>query len=147
MTEDGKTISHAVEWNNHGEAVYEKTGFVEEHGFISGTTVPVTAGIEVVETLEAETVNPAPIVRDCLDGRVYLTEGSPFYQAQEWFLEFLLQVNDDQMLYNFRDAAGLNKKGAPEMIGWDAPDSNLRGHTTGHYLSGLACVTGRPAAR
>ena len=150
VTEDGKTISHAVEWNNHGEAVYEKTGFVEEHGFISGTTVPVTAGIEVVETLEAETVNPVPIVRDCSDGRVYLIEGSPFYQAQEWFLEFLLQVNDDQMLYNFRDAAGLNKKGAPEMIGWDAPDSNLRGHTTGHYLSGLALcyrATGSPVIR
>jgi DUF1680 family protein len=52
--------------------------------------------------------------------------------------EFLLTLDDDRMLYNFREAAGLDKKGAQPMSGWDAPECNLRGHTTGHYLSALA---------
>lgn len=89
VTEDGKTISHAVEWNNHGEAVYEKNRIRGGTRLYIRTTVPVTAGIEVVETLEAETVNPVPVVRDTVrTGWVYLIEGSPFYQAQEWFLGF-----------------------------------------------------------
>ena len=69
---------------------------------------------------------------------VKLTEGSFFYDSQENMLKFLLYVDDDQMLYNFRIASGLDTKGAPPMEGWDAPDSQLRGHTTGHYLSALA---------
>ena len=52
--------------------------------------------------------------------------------------EFLLSVDDDRMLYNFRDVAGLDKKGAQPMLGWDAPECNLKGHTTGHYLSAIA---------
>jgi DUF1680 family protein len=53
-------------------------------------------------------------------------------------LEFLLTLDDDSLLYNFREAAGLDKKGAQPMLGWDAPECNLKGHTTGHYLSALA---------
>jgi uncharacterized protein len=52
--------------------------------------------------------------------------------------EFLLNINDDRMLYNFRDAASLDKKGADPMLGWDAPECKLKGHTTGHYLSAIA---------
>ena len=57
---------------------------------------------------------------------------------------FLLSVDDDQMLYNFRTPAGLDTLGAPQMVGWDVPECLLRGHTTGHYLSALArcyCAT------
>mgnify|MGYP002520384230 CR=1 FL=1 len=28
------------------------------------------------------------------------------------------------------------------MTGWDAPECNLKGHTTGHFLSGLALCYG-----
>ena len=57
--------------------------------------------------------------------------------------EFLLGCDDDQMLYNFRSAAGLSTKGAAPMSGWDSPECLLRGHTTGHYLSAIAlCSVG-----
>ncbi|HZJ83133.1 MAG TPA: beta-L-arabinofuranosidase domain-containing protein, partial [Clostridia bacterium] len=52
--------------------------------------------------------------------------------------EFLLATDDDRMLYNFRDVAGLDKKGAQPMLGWDAPEGNLKGHTSGHYLTAIA---------
>jgi len=64
--------------------------------------------------------------------------GGIFAQNKRRMLEWLLTVNDDTMLYNFRDAAGIDTKGAPTMTGWDAPECLLKGHTSGHYLSSLA---------
>lgn len=77
-------------------------------------------------------------VKECLEAEVRLIEGSAFYESQENMLKFLLSVDDDRMLYNFRRASGLDTKGAKPLDGWDAPDGKLRGHTTGHYLSALA---------
>ena len=41
-------------------------------------------------------------------GSVTLKPGSMFYEAQEKMAEFLKKTDDDQMLYNFRAAAGLD---------------------------------------
>lgn len=69
---------------------------------------------------------------------VRLLPGTAFYDRQQDMNEFLLAQDDDSMLYNFRRAAGLPTLGAEPMRGWDAEECKLRGHTTGHYLSGLA---------
>jgi len=61
-----------------------------------------------------------------------------FDENRQRFEEFLLNCDDDQMLYNFRAACGLPTKNAEPMTGWDSPEGLLRGHTTGHYLSGIA---------
>lgn len=61
-----------------------------------------------------------------------------FKKAQDDMLKFLLTVDVDEILYNFREVAGLDTKGANPMTGWDAPNCNLKGHTTGHYLSAFA---------
>ena len=61
-----------------------------------------------------------------------------FDENRKRFEECLLNYNDDQMLYNFRVACGLSTKDAEPMTGWDSPEGLLRGHTTGHYLSGIA---------
>jgi len=61
-----------------------------------------------------------------------------FDDNRKRFEVFLLGVCDDQMLYNFRVACGLPTKDAQPMTGWDSPEGLLRGHTTGHYLSGIA---------
>ncbi len=37
-------------------------------------------------------------------------------------VKFLLAQDDDQMLYNFRTAAGLSTQGAEPMTGWDADE-------------------------
>ncbi|MDQ8737713.1 beta-L-arabinofuranosidase domain-containing protein [Paenibacillus sp. LHD-38] len=65
-------------------------------------------------------------------------EASPFTENRDSTYSYLLFVDNDRMLYTFRDAAGLDTKGAQPLGGWDAPNSNLRGHSTGHYLSALA---------
>lgn len=137
VTKEGRTIPHLLEWDNGGEAVYETIGTVKEHGVIAGTKFDVDGEIEVVEHLTAAEKDRTPAVHDAA-ADAYLSGESFFTRAQKWSEDFLLSVNDDQMLYNFRSASGLDTKDAPEMIGWDAPECNLKGHTTGHYLSGLA---------
>lgn len=73
-------------------------------------------------------------------GKVSLdsTGASEFTKNRDGMYKYLLSVSDDSMLYNFRNAAGLDLKGAAPLQGWDEPNGNLRGHTTGHYLSALA---------
>jgi len=63
---------------------------------------------------------------------------SPFTANRDRTVNYLKSCNDDSMLYVFRQAAGLSTKGASPLGGWDAPDSKLRGHTTGHYLLALS---------
>lgn len=137
-TEEGKTIAHAVEWEKSDKVKREETVDFQAEGFLKGTKVPVKAILHVVEKLEEDNMDNKPIVHPFMKGEVSLQGKSSFLNAQERVKSFLLSVNDDQMLVNFRRAAGLDTLGAPEMIGWDAPDGLLRGHTTGHYLSALA---------
>lgn len=137
QTKEGKVIPHLVEWKNEGERRYKEAGTVQEYGKVAGTKVDVIATVEVKNCVEVEKMNQMSRAQET-DKDTVLSGESFFKKAQNWSEEFLLSVNDDQMLYNFRAASGVDTKGAPEMIGWDAPDSNLRGHTTGHYLSGLA---------
>lgn len=137
-TENGKTIVHAVEWEKSGKLKPTETGDLHIKGFLKGTKIPVKAIVHVVEKLDQEIMDNTPLVHAFTKGEVSLQGESPFMNAQERVKTFLLSVNDDQMLVNFRRAAGLDTLGAPEMIGWDAPDGLLRGHTTGHYLSALA---------
>lgn len=137
-TESGKTISHSVEWTDSDRIRADKTGELHAEGFLKGTEIPVHAVLHVAEQSEPEIIDKAAKVSAFTKGEVRLEGESPYLAAQERVREFLLSVDDDQMLVNFRRAAGLDTLGAPEMIGWDAPDGLLRGHTTGHYLSALA---------
>jgi DUF1680 family protein len=67
---------------------------------------------------------------------------SLFTENRDRTLAYLLSLDDDRMLYNFRATAGLDLKGAQPLGGWDEPTGNLRGHSTGHYLSALAQAYG-----
>lgn len=69
---------------------------------------------------------------------IRLLPGSPFYDRQKDMLEFLADQDTDSMLCNFRKAAGLPAGTAKPMTGWDSWECKLRGHTTGHYLSGIS---------
>lgn len=135
--DDGRIISHLVEWDVPTLQRYEQSGNYKASGKIKDTKYKFTADIIVDETVKFEKVLPQVLKTVSLES-VSLTQGTPFFEAQQNRLAFLLNVNDDQMLYNFRSAANMDTLGAPEMIGWDAPNSLLKGHTTGHYLSALA---------
>lgn len=43
-----------------------------------------------------------------------------------------------QQLYNYRDTYGLSTEGYTKSDGWDSPDTKLKGHGSGHYMSAIA---------
>jgi len=63
---------------------------------------------------------------------------SAFLHAQRMTEAYLLRLQPDRMLHNFRVNAGLQPK-APVYGGWESEptweDINCHGHTLGHYLS------------
>lgn len=138
VTQDGDTIPHPVTWYEGGSIFFQESGKYRAKGVLTGTSVSVEAEILVSDSLKVEKADRVPSVRECSEAVVRLLAGSAFYDAQERMREFLLSVDDEQMLYNFRKASGLDVRGASPMEGWDSPDSQLRGHTTGHYMSALA---------
>jgi len=95
----------------------------------SSRPVPTSAGVPDAVALKA---TPFPL-RD-----VRLLDG-PFKQAMQLDQEYLFALDPDRLLHSFRLNAGLPSTAAP-LGGWEAPDVELRGHTTGHYLSALALM-------
>lgn len=85
-----------------------------------------------------ETHRPINTMKHPSVGEVRLLKGTPFYQGQENMNRFLLELDPDSLLFNFRKASGLDTGDAEPMTGWDADECKLKGHTTGHYLSGLS---------
>jgi len=79
---------------------------------------------------------------------VRLLDG-PFRASQLRNLDYLLFLDPDRMLHTFRLNYGRQSPAVP-CRGWEAPNMEVRGHTTGHLLSGLALSyanTGSPQAR
>ncbi len=140
-TKNGEVISHFVTWEGGDERNYSEPGQVTVRGKLKDTDYAFSAVVRLKEKINRYAPH-VPQLQTFPPGDVVLSKGSLFRQAQDRRLAFLLTVDDDQMLYNFRTAAGLDTKGAAKMIGWDSPDSLLRGHTTGHYLSALALCYG-----
>jgi len=67
---------------------------------------------------------------------VRLLEG-PFRRAMELDGAYLLALDPERLVRNFRVNAGLPAPGQP-LGGWEAPDCELRGHFVGHYMSACA---------
>ena len=61
----------------------------------------------------------------------------PLRDALERNHTYLLSLDLDRLLHNFRVNAGLPSNAKP-LGGWEAPNVELRGHFTGHFLSGSA---------
>jgi uncharacterized protein len=70
---------------------------------------------------------------------VQLAQDSVYGQAQQTNLEYLLLLDVDRLLWNFRKQAGLAAPGTP-YGGWEGADVELRGHFVGMlYLSSEVC--------
>ena len=63
----------------------------------------------------------------------------PFQHAQELDRQYLLSLDVDRLLRNFRINAGLPSDAQP-LGGWEAPNGELRGHFVGHFLSACALM-------
>jgi DUF1680 family protein len=79
---------------------------------------------------------------------VRLLDG-PFRDAMLRDKAYLLSLDADRLLHNFRVNAGLPSAAKP-YGGWEAPGCELRGHSVGHYLSACSLMfasTGDPALK
>jgi DUF1680 family protein len=67
----------------------------------------------------------------------------PFLDAQKLDEAYLLRLEPDRMLANFRSNAGLQPR-APVYGGWESVEPwvwiRCHGHTLGHYLTAAACM-------
>ncbi len=69
---------------------------------------------------------------------------SPFKQNMERESKWIMSLSVDRLLHSFRNTAGVyaGREGGymtvKKLGGWESLDCELRGHTTGHILSGLA---------
>ncbi len=69
---------------------------------------------------------------------VRLLDG-PFRHAMELDRRYVLSLDPDRLLHDFRVNAGLPSSAEP-LGGWEEPKCEVRGHFTGHYLSACALL-------
>jgi uncharacterized protein len=79
-----------------------------------------------------------PRVRPFSLNQVQLDSG-PLQQARDWNRAYMMRLDNDRLLHNFRVTAGLPSDAEP-LGGWEAPTSELRGHFVGHYLSACSML-------
>lgn len=83
--------------------------------------------------------NGADFLREVPLHDVRLDPDSIYGKAQQTNLEYLLILDVDRLVWSFRKQAGLPTPGKP-YGGWEAPDTELRGHFVGHYMSASALM-------
>jgi len=109
---------------------------------------PFAAPIEFTRHDVALKVKPFPMTQVRVTGGV-------FKEAEDANRAYMSRLAADRLLYNFRQNAGLDLKGAEPLGGWEAPadgkhGTELRGHFIGHFLSASALLyasTGDKEAR
>lgn len=89
-----------------------------------------------------------PIEAYCFDLCDVKLLDSPFYQNMERNGKWLSSIDNNRLLHSYRINAGIPSKGgdpdfwasAKAYGGWERLDIEVRGHTLGHVLSGLALM-------
>lgn len=112
---------------------------------------PPTAGVEGVRQtvarlggdpftrpIEFRRQDVTPGLRPFALSEVRLGDG-PFRELHQANAAYMKRLPVDRLLHTFRINAGLPSSAEP-LGGWEAPQGELRGHFTGHYLS--ACALG-----
>lgn len=114
---------------------YEIGGFVigdetTDNGY------PVKAQIKVVaggyQTPEKEVAHTFSLADVSIDGDNRLTHN------RDEAIREICSWDVTQQLYNYRDTYGLSTEGYTKSDGWDSPDTKLKGHGSGHYMSAIA---------
>jgi DUF1680 family protein len=99
-----------------------------------------TATIPQTKVRTSQAVTPRAVAFDLADVKLLY---SPFRQAQGRDAQYLLQLEPDRLLHNFRVNAGLKPK-APVYGGWESVEPwigiRCHGHTLGHYLSACSMM-------
>ena len=133
---DGSTAKVRAVWPAYvTKSKYASVGTFTVAGKTQDGGFGLTANVTVVETVDTDVTLealPFDLSDISLDGDSILT------QNRGRTVAYLKLLDNDRMLYNFRNTFGQDTKGASPLGGWDAPTGLLRGHSTGHYLSALA---------
>ena len=97
---------------------------------------PVKAQIKVVaegyQAPEKEVAHTFSLADVSIDGDNRLTHN------RDEALREICSWDVTQQLYNYRDTYGLSTEGYTKSDGWDSPDTKLKGHGSGHYMSAIA---------
>lgn len=120
-----------ITWDTN-EHSYNSIGTYKVNGIIHEYDYKVTA------TIHVKYVNISSLGTTLPLEAVSLLGDHIFTQNYKRSLEYLIMLDKDRMLYNFRMTFGVNTKDAKPLGGWDEPTGLLRGHSTGHYLSALS---------
>ncbi|MCX5088397.1 glycoside hydrolase family 127 protein [Streptomyces sp. NBC_00365] len=110
-------------------------------GTAHASTGTITAGAPVTSTAP----DTAARVKPFSLGSVTLLD-SAFRANQRRNSAYLRFVDIDRLLHTFRTNVGLPSTAQP-CGGWEGPSVELRGHSTGHLLSGLALAYGDTGER
>nr|WP_317282313.1 beta-L-arabinofuranosidase domain-containing protein [uncultured Sellimonas sp.] len=136
--DNGHLFSRRVEWEGGNEQSFKENKVYILEGYIKSEQLKATIEIEAMENFREEIKKTSPELNAFDNGETKLLKNSPFYEAMQRDFKYLINIDDDQMLYNFRKASNRSTLGAAAMMGWDSPECMLRGHTTGHYMSALS---------
>ena len=147
---DGYSEYRQVRWANAPLADEQAEADAQKHpagsqyeigGFVIGDETtdngyPVKAQIKVVaegyKTPEKEVAHTFSLADVSIDGDNRLTHN------RDEALREICSWDVTQQLYNYRDTYGLSTEGYTKSDGWDSPDTKLKGHGSGHYMSAIA---------
>lgn len=147
---DGYSEYRQVRWANAPLADEQAEADAHKHpagsqyeigGFVIGDETtdngyPVKAQIKVVaegyQTPEKEVAHTFSLADVSIDGDNRLTHN------RDEALREICSWDVTQQLYNYRDTYGLSTEGYTKSDGWDSPDTKLKGHGSGHYMSAIA---------
>lgn len=147
---DGYSEYRQVRWANAPLADEQAEADAHKHpagsqyeigGFVIGDETtdngyPVKAQIKVVaegyQAPEKEVAQTFSLADVSIDGDNRLTHN------RDEALREICSWDVTQQLYNYRDTYGLSTEGYTKSDGWDSPDTKLKGHGSGHYMSAIA---------
>ncbi len=148
---DGFSEWRQVKWDNfprdiendEADATTHPAGTVysiEGHIIGDNTTdsgYPVSARVEVVKGQWA-VPDSKPVAEPIPLADVTITGNNRLTSNRDLDINEIISWDVKQQLYNYRDTYGLSTEGYPVSDGWDSPDTKLKGHGSGHYMSALA---------
>lgn len=147
---DGYSEYRQVRWANAPLADEQAEADAHKHpagsqyeigGFVIGDETtdngyPVKAQIKVVaggyQTPDKEVAHTFSLADVSIDGDNRLTHN------RDEAIREICSWDVTQQLYNYRDTYGLSTEGYTKSDGWDSPDTKLKGHGSGHYMSAIA---------
>lgn len=147
---DGYSEYRQVRWANAPLADEQAEADAHKHpagsqyeigGFVIGDETtdngyPVKVQIKVVaegyQTPEKEVAHTFSLADVSIDGDNRLTHN------RDEAIREICSWDVTQQLYNYRDTYGLSTEGYTKSDGWDSPDTKLKGHGSGHYMSAIA---------